>query len=207
MIGGVLQPGQDVAGQTEDNFVASINVSGTPAVSGGKLRFASIPIGGVAYGSLGTNTTDIAGQLWITDIFIPIEKLITKIGFLQGGTATTDNFMVAIYDSLGNLIANSAVAGAVLSGANTFQEQTLLIPSNNPTIYGGAAQLILPGPAQYFIAVQGNGTAAGAIRTVATATYVDVLGGVLAGTFGTMPAKITPITTFTADKAPIAYVF
>ena len=207
MIAGQIQLGQCISDQTEDNFSASIFPSGVPTVSGGKLAVASIPIGGVAYASLGTNTTDIAGQLWITDIFIPNKKIITGIGFLQGATATTDNVMVGIYNAQGTLIATSATTGVLLSGASTFQKQALVVPSTNPSIYGGSTGITLPGPAQYFIAVQGNGTAAGAIATVAASTYIDVLGSSLAGTFGTFPATITPPTTFTANKAPIVFVY
>src|SRR5258708_1989372 len=43
---------------------------------GALLRYASIPIGSVAYASIGTNTTDINGQVWVTSIYIPIQKTI-----------------------------------------------------------------------------------------------------------------------------------
>lgn len=163
-------------------------------VAGTRLAMSNIPIGSVAYASVGTNTADINGQLWITDIWIPISKAVTKIGFLQGGTATTDNFLVAIYDSTGVLVANSNTGGVVLSTANTFKEVTLL---TSPQLYG---------PATYWIAIQGNGTAAGAIQTIPTLTFVDVLTTVAAGVFGTVPATITLPTTFTAGNGPFVYV-
>lgn len=163
-------------------------------VVGNRLAMSNIPIGSVAYASVGTNTTDVNGQLWITDIWIPFSKTITKIGFLQGGTATTDNFLVAIFDTTGTRLGTSNLAGVVLSGASTFQEQTLLTPVQ------------LYGPAQYWIAIQGNGTAAGAIQTIPTSTFVDVLTTVVSGTFGTVPASITLPTTFTAGNGPIVYV-
>ena len=155
---------------------------------------SNIPIGSVAYASVGTNTTDIAGQLWITDIIVPTNMVVSSIGFLQGGTATTDNTTVAIFDGAGNRLGNSSLSGAVLSGASSFQEQALLTPVQ------------LYGPARYFVAVQGNGTAAGAIQTIPTATFVGVLAGVLSGAFGTVPAKINPPTTFTAGSGPIVYL-
>lgn len=155
---------------------------------------SNIPIGSVAYASVGTNTTDIAGQLWITDIIIPSNMVVSKIGFLQGGTATTDNTLVAIFDAAGNRLGTSALAGVVLSGANTFQEQALLVPVQ------------CNGPQRYYIAVQGNGTAAGAIQTIPTSTFVGVNAGVLAGAFGTVPAVIVPPTTFTAGSGPVVYV-
>ena len=158
-----------------------------------RLAIPNITLGSVAYASLGTNTTDIAGQLWITDVWVPFAKRITSIGVLQGGTATTDNIMVMLYDTTGVLLGNSNTAGVTLSGANTFVEIALLT----------AVQLY---PAQYWVAVQGNGTAAGAIRTIAASTFVDVLTTVVAGTFGTVPATITPPTTFTAGNGPIVYL-
>jgi hypothetical protein len=172
----------------------SIPSNPNPVSGNGRFAASNIPIGSVAYGSAGTNTADVNGQLWITDIWIPFSKAITKIGFLQGGTATTDNFLVAIYDSTGTLLGNSNTAGVVLSGASTFKEVTLL---TTVQVYG---------PAQYWIAIQGNGTAAGAIQTIPTLTFIDVLTTVVSGTFGTVPASITLPTTFTAGNGPIVYV-
>jgi hypothetical protein len=155
---------------------------------------SNIPIGSVAYASVGSNTTDIAGQLWLTDIIPPNDQVVGTIGFLQGGTATTDNFLVAIFDAAGNRLGTSNLAGVVLSGASSFQEQALLAPVQ---VRGGQ---------RYFVAVQGNGTAAGAIQTIPTATFVGVRAGVLSGAFGTVPAVINPPTTFTAGSGPIVYL-
>ncbi len=198
----VIQPGENVGAQREDQFTVGLLASGPPSVQGGKLVLTNIPIGSVALASIGTNTTDII-QLWVTDIFVPCNRLITTVGVLQGGTATTDNILVAIYDAAGNLLASSALAGKLLATANIFTELALALDGK------GAAKtnLQLYGPAQYYVAVQGNGTAAGAIQTI-PAPYLDVCAGaVAAGTFSTLPAKITVPTTFTAAKAPIVYVY
>lgn len=200
-----LTQGQRVGDQPEVGFTVSQNVyAATPTFTdgGGKLAISSIPIGSVAYASLGTNTTDVAGQFWLTDIFIPYRRIITKIGVLQGGTATTDNILVAIWNAAGVLRATSALAGSVLSGANTFQELALVLDGAGNTI----SSLQIGGPEQYFIGVQGNGTTAGAIRTVAASTYPDVMSTTLAGTFGTVPTTLTQLSTFTANNAPIVYV-
>jgi hypothetical protein len=202
MANGYLQASQDIGSQNEVNVQIGLACNYFPSVLGGKLKITNIPLGSVALASVGTNTTDVI-QLWVTDIFVPLNRLITTVGVLQGGTATTDNILVAIYDAKGNLLASSALAGSLLSGANTFKEIPLALNG------AGVAQtsLQLYGPQQYYIAVQGNGTAAGAIQTV-PAPYLDICAGsVTAGTFGTLPTPITVPTTFTAGKAPVVYIY
>lgn len=181
-------------GNATNPFLALGGIIGQGSNGLAPLRVPNIPLGPVALASIGTNTTDIAGQLWVTDVFVPVTKTVTKIGFLQGGTATTDNCLVALYDPNGKLLTTSALAGVVLSGANTFQEQTLL------------AAKTIPGPGIYYAAVQCNGTAAGAIQTVPS-PYTTVRTSVISGAFGTVPASITTPTSFTAAQAPVIYLF
>jgi len=172
-----------------------------PSVPGGKLKISNVPIGAVALASMGTNTTGVI-QLWVTDIWIPVNRFITKVGFLQGGTATTDKAAALVYNSAGSLIASSPVAGTTLSGANTFLELTLTLDGAGNSQTG----VQLYGPSQYYIAIQLSGTTAGDIQTV-PAPYLDICANsVAAGVFGTFPASITVPTTFTAGKAPIVYV-
>lgn len=163
-------------------------------------QYSNIPIGSVAYGSLGTNTTDVAGQLWVVSFTLPLDTTLANIKCLAGATATTDNVIGALYKqnlagdtTMATLVANSALAGALLSGASTFQTYTFT------TAYVAKA-------GKYFMVLQGNGTAAGAIRTIAASTYIGLAAGSIAGTFGTLGAQITFPTTFTADKGPICYV-
>lgn len=179
-----------------------VNCAGSaPSVPGGKLKITNIPIGSVALASVGTNTADVV-QLWVTDIWIPVNRFVTKVGLLQGGTATTDKVLATIYDSQGILIASTPLAGTTLSGANTFLELTISLDGAGAAIPG----IQLYGPGQYYIGIQGNGTAAGAIQTV-PAPYFDLCCNVVAaGVFGTLPATITVPTSFTAGKGPIVYV-
>lgn len=166
---------------------------GNQVVGNALSVYSTIPIGSVAYASLGTNTTDVAGQLWITSFRLPVDMTITNIACLQGGTAGTDKVIYALYNSSGTLLANTATAGTALNGsASTFLSAALT------STYAAKSGL-------YYIALQGNGTAAGAIATVAASTYLGVAATSASGTFGTLPAITVP-TTFTANKAPICYV-
>lgn len=156
----------------------------------------NIDTGATAYSSVGTNTTDVATVEWLTSIWVPQTGYVTGIKFLCGNTCTTDKAVAILRDKTGNVIANAATAGVTVSGANTFQTQAFTTP------------VFVTGPALYFIGIQGNGTAAGFIETIATATYTDVITGQLTGgTFGTIVNPATMPTTFTANQGPVAYLY
>lgn len=147
----------------------------------------------LAFASLGTNTTLVAGTLYRCEIFAPYLALWTGIGVLNGATVGTNNGLVALYDSNGVLVANSAVAGAVTAGANSFQQRAFTSP-------------VLLGPGRYFLAYQANG-ATDTLRTWAAANGGNQMTASSTGTFGTLPASFTPPTTFTADVGPIAHLY
>jgi hypothetical protein len=166
------------------------DVPNTPLVA-----VCSVPIGSVAYGSVGTNTTDIANKRMTTSIFVPYTYFATGISILQGGTATTDNITGQLADGGGKVFAPGAAAGVLLATADTFK--------NLPF----ATAQIVTGPAVYMASIVGNGTAAGAYRTVATATHKNIVSqGTTSITFGTFP-DFTPPTTFTADLAPHVCIY
>lgn len=147
--------------------------------------------------SLGTNTTMSADATYYSDLFIPEHgKVLTGIGVLNGATVGTDKAFVCLFDSAGVLLANSAVTGggALTAGANIFQQ------------YAFTATYTILKPGRYWLGYQQNGTTA-TMRTIATATWVDVLASSAAGVNATAPTSITPPTTFTADKAVIGYVY
>lgn len=182
-----------------------VNCAGSPpSVPGGKLKISNVPIGPTALASIGTNTTN-AVNYFMTDIWIPCNRFVKTVGVLQGGTAGTDKILVAIYDSQGVLLASSALAGLSLNGSgNTFLELSLALDGAGNAITG----VTLYGPGQYYIGVQGNGTAVGAIQTIKAATYIDCCCNTVTATpFGTLPATVTVPTSFVADKGPIVYVF
>jgi len=202
---GYLVTGQRIADQQENNVSVGLNVNGQVNVAGGQLICSNIPVGSVALASMGTNTTD-AIQLWVTDILVPFNRIVKNVSILSGGTSTTDNWLWAIYDSFGYLVASSALTGQLLATANSWQTQPIALTYARGTNTSTAAtQVALNGPQQYFIAVQGSGTTGGALQTV-PAPYQICAGSITAATFGTIPSSIAVPTTFTAGKAPIVYL-
>lgn len=159
----------------------------------GRSSYSNVPVGSVAYGSFGTSGTHTAGTWYISELVIERNFLVTNVNILNGATAATDKYIAAIYDAAGNLIANSATAGILASGTNAFQTLALTTPVK------------VQGPARYWVAVQANGTTT-TTRKVAASTYIDCLCNTLAGSFGTVPATITPPTSFNATTAVVSYV-
>lgn len=158
-------------------------------------QVCTIPVGSVAYASLGTSTAMVSGTEYVSSIFVPQTTKFTGVKVLQNGTVATDKVIGILRDAMGTILANSAVAGVITVGANTF----LTLPFT--------ATVVVPGPARYFIGAQGGTTATDGLRLQATATYVDTLATSATGTFGTVTATFTVPTTFTADKGPVACLY
>lgn len=153
---------------------------------------SNVPIGSVAYASFGSSTTGISTVEWLTSIMVPKSGFITGVKVLCGATCTTDKILAILRDSSGNVLANAAVAGVLLSGASTFQTQNF------------TSQIFVVGPARYFIGVQTNGNTVGDLNLVAASTFPDVVTGQLTGgTFGTIVNPATMPSTFTAGNGPI----
>jgi hypothetical protein len=159
----------------------------------GRFRYLTAPVGWAAYSSTGTNTTLVAGTMYWADVVISRVMTVTGIGVLNGATVGTDKGLVALFDYNGNLLANSATAGATTSGANAFQQYAFTLTYTIVT------------PGQFFIGYQSNGTT-DTIRTIAASTWADVLTKSATGSFGAIPTLTVP-TTFTADKGPYAYIY
>lgn len=163
----------------------------------GRYRWGTIGGNLGTLSSLGTSTTVTADKTYYADIFIPLASVtLTGVGFLNGTTATTDKTIVSLYDSSGTLLANSVVTGGgtLIATSNIFQQ----------VAFTATYTTIKPG--RFWIGYQQNGTTA-TPRTIATATWIDVLTGSATGTNAVAAPTITPPTTFTADVGPIAYVY
>lgn len=158
-----------------------------------KLKYFTIPVGDVAYGSIGTNTVPVAGTIYWAEVYLDCMKSITGIGVLNGGTVGTNKYVLALYDNKGALLANTALAGVLTSGANAFQE----------IAFTAISTFVKPG--RYWIAVQMNGVT-DRFRSIAVSTFLNVRTTSAAGAFGTLTALSVP-STFTADVGPVAYVY
>ncbi len=154
-------------------------------------RIPNIPIGAVAYGSLGTSAVHVAGSIYVSEIQVLGWKTVTGIGILNGATAATDNVIYALYDTNGKLLANTALAGTLAAGTNAFQQIAL-------------TSSIALKPGRYFLAFQANGTTT-TTRRIAASTYLN-FASVTAGSFGTLPS-LTPPTSTASDTGPIGYLY
>ena len=154
---------------------------------------ANIPLGAVAYGSLGTAVSHVAGTIYVAEIYIPHAKVIVGIGILNAGTVGTSLGIVALYGPDGGAaLATSALAGAASAGANTFQT------------YAFTAALTIWQPGRYFIAFQANNNTDN-IRCIAASTYLNFTKS-FTGVFGTI-ASLTVPTSTAADVGPIGYLY
>ena len=147
--------------------------------------------GGTAYTALQTNGTAPAAntQIECSELDLPFGQNLTGLAILNGTTVGTDNHWVILYDASGNVLANSATAGAVTAGASTYQK------------YAFTSKFYAVGPNRYFACYGSNGTT-DTVRHAITGTNDNILGGAVTGqTFGTA-AAITPPATFTTAKAP-----
>lgn len=180
---------------TNKNFVNTFIGSQlfNPAPVTNRAKFSTVPIGSVAYASLGTNVAPVNGTEYFSELFIPKVMTLTGIGFLNGATVGTDKRIIALANSDGTIVATSNLAGATSSSANGFQEIAF-------------TATITVSPGTYFVVVQPNG-ATDTLRFVAANTFIDMRTATREGTFGTLLPPSAPITSFTADTGPIAYVY
>lgn len=190
-----------VAGQSQIQFVsqggniAPFQVPGqsAPTSMQGPSILCNMPLGNGALTAAGASSVHVAGTLNISEIYIPHWNVWKGLAVLNGTVVGTDNMLVALYNSAGALVANSAVAGTVSAGASTFQNRDFLIP-------------VVLAPGRYFCGVQCNGTTATSNKFVA-ANGVNVLTTSSTGTFGTVPATITVPTTFTTAVGCVAQLY
>lgn len=136
----------------------------------------------------GTDTTPVITEEYVSEVFVPCNAPLTGVALLNG-SAAAGNLTVILYDSTGNIVANSA--STAQSGTAAYQQ----IP------FATAYQA--KGPAKYFVGLQCSSTSA-RFRT-------HILGNFGAAkktsqTYGTL-TTLTPPSTFTTALGPIADVY
>lgn len=155
------------------------------------------PIGNVLYTGVETNGTAAGAstEMYCEEVDIPYSKVLTGLALLNGTTATTDNHNVELYDAGGKLLANSAAAGAVASGASAWQK------------YNFTSPFYAVGPAQYFGCFTANGTTATVRHTITSANDVFFAGKITGLAFGTIASSITVPSTFTTALGPYLQLY
>lgn len=146
------------------------------------------------YGAI-TSTAPVAGTTYFGEIVVPYNRASQGACILNGGTVGTDNHLVALYDYQGNLVANSAVAGALAAGVSLLQ------------CFAWVTPVELAGPATYYLAVQSNGTTATLGLYVTGNVGSSYVTGSVTGTFGTIKQTIAPGNSFTTAKGPIGTLY
>lgn len=177
----------------------TMGVTGILTPSGGVAGTTPLKIYNVAPQGVitarGTDGVSVAGTTYYAELFLPVNKTITGIAVLTGTTTTNDKALVILYDAAGNLLANSATAGATTSTADKYQ-QFAFDPS----------PVAVVGPTTVFIAFQLDGTTDG-MQRIAT-DGVEVIAASFVGSFGTIVDPIAAVaTTFTTALGPIGYVY
>lgn len=143
----------------------------------------------------GTDTAFANGTLFLSSVFVPVNKTLTGVGFLLGSVGGTDKVIVALYDATGAPVASSTVAASGTTAGTAANTQEIPF----------TATYAAKGPNMYYIGVAANGATA-KLRTVPAFTATELFCGSVAWTHGTVAAVVPP-TAFAADKAPIAYVY
>lgn len=141
-----------------------------------------------------TSVTDVAGTIWTSQLAVPFNGTLTGACVLNGATVGTDKWIVALYDSTGALVANSALAGTTTAGVSIMQ----CLPF--------VSTLAVYGPGTYYLALQGNGTTDNFKAYAAGMAPTNYGTNSQTGVFGTL-AAVTPSITFTAGKGPIGSVY
>lgn len=143
----------------------------------------------------GTDTTPADGTHFVTSLYVPCNATLTGVGYLIGSVGGTDKVYAALYSSAGALLANSSVAAGGATVGTAANVQALAFT----TAYAAK------GPDLFYVGISMNGNTA-RLRTVPAHTQAGLWGNSVAQTHGSV-AAITPMTAFTADKAPVCFVY
>ena len=138
--------------------------------------------------TMGTDTTPVVTESYVARVFIPLNTTLTGLSVLNG-SAVAGNITLALADSNGTIIANTASTAA--SGTAAYQQVAFTSP------------VTVKGPGEYFVVLQSNNTG----YRFRSHTLGNFKAGKLTGqTYGTLPSFTVP-TGFTASLGPIASTY
>ena len=72
-----------------------------------KFRFSTVPVGSVAYGSMGTAVSAVNGTTYWGSVYITGTVTLTGIGVLNAGTVGTSLGLVGLYTAAGALVGSA----------------------------------------------------------------------------------------------------
>lgn len=145
----------------------------------------------------GTDTTPAEKKLFVTSVWIPSFKICKGIGYLVGSVGGTNKAVAGLFNSAGLVVAKTSetTEGTLVGTAAEIQEIAFT------SEYAAAA------PGLYYIGITMNGNTA-RLRSIPTNTA----GSNIFTTEASLTTKnvletITPPTTFTGNKGPVAWVY
>lgn len=194
--------GQDLAVADDVTIGDTLKVTGITTPTGGIAAPSAIPgayAGGwhPAAATSGTDTTPAEKKLFVTSLFLPVNKTVKGIGFLVGSVGGTNKAVAGLFDSAGTLLGHTSetTEGTLVGTAAEMQEIDL------------TATYAAKGPAVYFIGVTMNGNTA-RLRTIPKNTAgANVLSKEITIAAKNVLANITAPTAFEADKGMIGWVY
>lgn len=144
----------------------------------------------------GTDTTPADGTLFLTSITAPANFTATGVGFVVGSVGGSDRVVVNLWSAAGANLAQSTTAsnGTVCGTTATYQKIDF------------ATAVALTGGTRYFIGVAAKGNTC-RLRTVPVGADLFTM---YAGSVSQTHAATTAITvpsSFTADKAPVCFLY
>lgn len=167
----------------------------------GPAVLANIPIGSAALTGYETNgVAQTAFQINLTEIFVPFWNTWTGAALLNGTTVGTNNQVYWLFNTEGDMIAYTAIAGTLNAGASVFQKIAFTAP-------------VTLAPGRYFLGAQLDGNTA-TPRHVLAAFGAEPRSGTIAATASfaasltaLTAAAITVPTTFTTAVPPIMQLY
>jgi hypothetical protein len=140
----------------------------------------------------GTSTTPVTSTLYMAQVFVPTNQVVSGIAINNAGTCGTNNYLLALYDWSGQPLAKTPSTACNTTSA--WQAIAFTAPIN------------IVGPAVYWVGATMNGTTDRFYTIPAVGQMAGLSGTVTGQSFGQI-IPVTPPTTFTAGAGPVAFIF